>query len=90
MFSLLNSDGSNFLECVNDAKTVLTADDLARIITTLVITSTNLAVQIPSACRWQTLLLLRRHLHHSLRLQYLQVNDPTELWTQLHSRFNHQ
>ena len=30
LFPQLNSDGSNFLEWVNDAKSVLSAEDLAR------------------------------------------------------------
>ena len=30
MFPTLNSDGSNFLEWINDAKTLLSAEDLAR------------------------------------------------------------
>ena len=45
---------------------------------------------MPPAVRWHALLQIRRHLDHSLRLQYLQIDDPAELWTHLHARFNHQ
>jgi hypothetical protein len=91
MFNPLSSDGTNFLEWVNDAKTVLSADDLARTLTTdVATTSTDPAQQIPPSARWQALLILRRHLDKPLRLQYMQLDDPAELWTQLHSRFNHQ
>lgn len=93
MFPPLNSDGSNFLEWINDTKTVLSAEDLARtLITPVESTSSapNAADNIPAVCKWQALLLLRRHLDHALRLQYLEVDDPADLWAQLHARFHHQ
>ena len=90
MFAPLNADGSNFLEWINDAKTVLSADDLARTLTVQPSTSADQVQPIPPAARWQALLQIRRHLDHSLRLQYLQIEDPAELWALLHSRFNHQ
>jgi hypothetical protein len=69
LFSPLNADGSNFLEWVNDAKSTLSADNLARTLTTPpATTSTNPVVPIPEVCKWQALLILRRHLDHSLRL----------------------
>ena len=37
-----------------------------------------------------TLLLLRRHLDHALRHQYIQINNPSELWIQSNARFNHE
>jgi len=90
-FMPLHVNGTNFLEWVNDAKTVLSADDLARTLTTdVATTSTDPAQQIPPAARWQALLILRCHLDQPLQLQYMQLDDPAELWTQLHSRFNHQ
>ena len=85
MFAPLNSDGSYFLEWVNDVRTILSADDLARTLTTEASTSIDPTQQIPPTTRWQTLLLLRRHLDHALRLQYLQFDDLAELWAQLHS-----
>ena len=35
-------------------------------------------------------MILRRHLDHALRLQYLQIEDPAELWSELHAKFDHQ
>jgi hypothetical protein len=79
------------LEWVNDTKTVLSVDDLARTLThPQASTSEDPAPQIPTVCKWQALLLLQQHLDHSLRLQYPQVDDLADLWTQLHSRFQHQ
>ena len=65
MFPPLNADGSNFMEWINDAKTILSVEDLARtLITPVASTSTALAAgdHIPAVCKWQALLLLRRHL----------------------------
>jgi len=92
MFPPLSVDGTNFLEWINDAKTQLSAENLARtLITPVASTSvpTNLADNIPEVCKWQALLLLRRHLDQALRLQYLEVDDPADLWAQLHARFHH-
>ena len=86
-FKPLKSDGTNFLEWVNDARKHLNADDLARAVSTDATTSTD---TLPPAARWQALLLLTRHLDQPLSLQYMQVEDPAELWSLLHSRFNHQ
>lgn len=35
-------------------------------------------------------MILRRHLDHDLRLQYIQVSDPAKLWDQLKAQFDHQ
>ena len=67
LFPPLNSDGSNFLEWVNDAKTVLSAEDLARTLVKPVASDStsfgrNLAENIPAVCKWQVVVLLRQHL----------------------------
>jgi hypothetical protein len=93
MFPPLSVDGTNFLEWINDAKTVLSAENLARTLITPVASTSappNPADNIPEVCKWQALLLLRRHLDQALRLQYLEVDDPADLWAQLHARFHHQ
>lgn len=51
--------------------TILSADDLARTLTTESTIYTNPTQQIPPATRWQTLMLLRRHLDHALCLSVL-------------------
>ena len=93
LFPPLNYDGSNFLEWMNDAKIVLSAEDLARTLIQPVASTTtcpNPTDNIPAVCKWQAVILLRRHLDQTLRLQYLEVNDPADLWAQLHERFHHQ
>ena len=83
-FNALHSDGSNFLEWMNNAKTVLAAEDLSN---TLEDDPTG---EIYDAYKSQALLLLRRHLDQALRLQYIQVEKPARLWRELNARFNHQ
>jgi hypothetical protein len=92
MFTPLSSDGNNFLEWINDAKTVLSAEDLAKTLITPVASTSDApsAASVPAVCKWQALLLLRRHLDPALRLQYLEVDDLADLWAQLHACFHHQ
>ena len=81
MFAPLNSDGSNFLEWINDARIILNTEDLVRTLHPLVpSTSSESEVQIPVVCKWQALSLLRRHLDHALQLQYLNINDLADMW----------
>ena len=35
------------------------------------------------------LIFMRRHLHDSLRVQYLMVRDPLELWTKIKEQYDH-
>ena len=35
------------------------------------------------------LIFIRRHLHESLRTQYLSVRDPQTLWKRLKDRYDH-
>ena len=35
------------------------------------------------------LIFIRRHLHDSLKVQYLMVRDPLELWTKLKEQYDH-
>ena len=91
MFAPLNSDGSNFLEWINDARIIFNAEDLDRTLHPSVSSASfESIVQIPTACKWQALSLLRRHWDHVLRLQYLKINSPTDMRAQFHARFYHQ
>ena len=83
-FNAFHSDGSNFLEWMNDAKTVLATEDLSN---TLEDDPTG---EIYNAYKSHALLLLRRYMDQALRLQYIQVEDPARLWRELNARFNHQ
>ena len=53
-FPPLNSDGSNFLQWVNNAKTILNAEDLARTLITPVASTSarpNTADNVPIVCK---------------------------------------
>ena len=73
LFTPLNADGSNFLEWENDAKVLLSAEDLAK---TLVEEPTPPPATseaapppgIPESAKWHALMILRRHLEPALRL----------------------
>ena len=72
LFPQLNSDGSNFLEWVNDAKLFLSVEDLARTLIKPVASTScghDPGENIHAVCKWQAVVLLRRHLDHTLRIQ---------------------
>lgn len=83
-FKPLAPDGTNFLDWHFNIRSYLSAEAM---IYTL---KPNLEKEIESALKWQTLLVLRRHLDPSLRMQYIHEEDPTILWTALESRFQHE
>ena len=101
LFSPLHLDGSNFLEWINDARTVLCAEDLAKTLihpqpahspnnSTDEADNVPLVSEVPAVSKWQALALLRRHMDQALRMQYLEVDDPADLWAQIQARFDHQ
>lgn len=80
----MNADGSNFIEWANDANIALGAEELT------IYLNKEIAEGIPEVLKFQTLLLLRRHIDPSLRQQYIEISHPTDLWTQLHDKFHHE
>lgn len=72
VFTALAPDGNNFLEWDNDMTTYLMAEELADAL----YAASGLAMPV-SHC-YQALVIIRRHLHPTLRKQYLQVDTP---WT---------
>lgn len=82
-FDPLQPDGSNYMEWSTDMRTYLCAEELN---ITLV---ENPEEEIPTSYRWQTLLILRRHIDTSLRQQYVQMENPVQLWKALEARFKH-
>ena len=68
LFSPLQADGSNFLEWINDARTILCAEDLAKTLTHSIPanlpTSTDetddipILPEVPAVSKWQALALL--------------------------------
>src|ERR1700738_2854198 len=83
-FTPLAADGSNYLEWENDARVALGAEE-----TTIYLDKTTAEGQ-PDSLKCQVLILLRRHIHPSLRQQYIKVDHPADLWTQLRDRFHHE
>ncbi|XP_050380493.1 uncharacterized protein LOC126797808 [Argentina anserina] len=45
-------------------------------------------VDFPPMAKTQTLIFMRRHIHATLKRQYLNVKDPKELWDKLRLRYN--
>ena len=84
LFEPLEPDGSNYLSWNIDMRTYLCAEELA------ITLDPEPEEEIPVPYKWQTLLLLRRHLDPSLRQQYIQVEDPAALWAALEARFKHE
>ena len=72
-FSPLAADGSNFLEWANDVKIVLGAEELT------IYLDKEMAEGRPNVLKCQTLFILRRHIHPSLRQHYIQVDHPVDL-----------
>ena len=83
-FNPLAADGSNYLEWENDARVALGAEE------TTIYLDKDTAEGRPDSLKCQILIFLRRHLHSSLRQQYIKVDHPTDLWTQLRDRFHHE
>ncbi len=83
-FDPLEPDGSNYLGWNIDMRAYLRAEELDPTI------APAHEGEIPTSHKWHTLLILRRHLDSSLRQQYIQVEDPAELWAALAARFKHE
>lgn len=83
-FDPLQPDGSNFLDWHFNMRTYLSAEQLDPTI------SLHPEEEIEPMYKWQTLLILRRHVDPSLRMQYLHEEDPAQLWTALEMRFLHE
>ncbi|CAM8990491.1 unnamed protein product [Rhodiola kirilowii] len=81
-FTALDVSGRNYLAWVVDAELHLASNNLEK---TIVETSTA-----SQQDRAKAMILLRHHLHESLKAQYLTVKEPYELWKSLKDRFDHQ
>ena len=86
LFPALKGDGGNYLEWSVDTRAHLCAEELDDALKKPVANAPSL----PESTKWKALLVLRRHLDSSLRRQYIQVEDPADLWRQLHARFHHE
>ena len=84
LFDALEAVGSNYMEWSIDVKAYFSSEELDDAI------DDELEENFPMSSKWKALLILRRHLHTSLRQQYIQVDTSVELWRQLHARFYHE
>lgn len=86
LFEPLNATGSNFSEWTNNVKVFLHAERITQVI------NKNPRPEeepLPESTKWHTLMVFRRHMDRTLRLQYLHIEDPAELWAELHARYDH-
>jgi hypothetical protein len=84
LFEALEANGRNYLEWSIDAKSYLCAEELDGSL------AATPPATISASSTWKALLILRRHLDLSLRKQYIQVDNPNELWKKLEARYHHE
>lgn len=88
LFLPLTMDGNNYLLWAKMAKVNLFAEQLSDAI--MFEESPTTSIFIFHAISWKGLLFFRRHFVSALQYQYLEIEDLTELWKNLKSRFDHQ
>ncbi|KAL9994632.1 hypothetical protein Hdeb2414_s0887g00958031 [Helianthus debilis subsp. tardiflorus] len=81
-FTALDISGNNYLPWILDAKIHLTANNLGETIVD--------GNQTSPQDKAKAMIFLRHHLHEDLKREYLTVEDPLELWTNIKERFDHQ
>ena len=80
-FVALDISGKNYLLWVLDAEIHLTAKGLCDCIIE--------GNKASSQDKAKAMIFLRHHLDESLKVEYLTVKDPLELWTGLKERYDH-
>ncbi|KAL0367808.1 UNVERIFIED_CONTAM: hypothetical protein Sradi_3670900 [Sesamum radiatum] len=81
-FIALDVSGTNYLSWVLDAELHLASNKLGETI------KENTSASEQDCAK--AMILLRHHLHESLKSQYLTVKSPFQLWKSLKDRFDHQ
>ncbi|KAL2231268.1 UNVERIFIED_CONTAM: hypothetical protein Sindi_1721200 [Sesamum indicum] len=81
-FVALDVSGKNYLSWVLDAELHLASSKLGETIKENIVASEQDCAK--------AMILLRHHLHESLKSQYLTVKSPFQLWKSLKDRFHHQ
>ncbi|KAL0378667.1 UNVERIFIED_CONTAM: hypothetical protein Sradi_3172200 [Sesamum radiatum] len=81
-FIALDASGTNYLSWVLDAELHLASNKLGETI------KENTSASEQDCAK--AMILLRHHLHKSLKSQYLTVKSPFQLWKSLKDRFDHQ
>lgn len=83
-FAELELDGSNYMKWCIDVKAHLKSDELGGVL------ATPTPAEFMEAQRSRAIVFMRKHIDDTLESQYLQVEEPTELWRQLEARFRHE
>ncbi|KAL0337699.1 UNVERIFIED_CONTAM: hypothetical protein Scaly_2045000 [Sesamum calycinum] len=81
-FIALDVSGTNYLSWVLDAELHLASNKLGETV------KKNTTASEQDCAK--AMILLRHHLHESLKSQYLTVKSPFQLWKSLKDRFDHQ
>ncbi|KAL0325901.1 UNVERIFIED_CONTAM: hypothetical protein Sradi_5159400 [Sesamum radiatum] len=81
-FIALDVSGTNYLSWVLDAELHLASNKLGETV------KENTTASEQDCAK--AMILLRHHLHESLKSQYLTVKSPFQLWKSLKDRFDHQ
>ncbi|KAF8087126.1 hypothetical protein N665_0598s0010, partial [Sinapis alba] len=81
-YAALNLSGDNYLQWVLDTKIILKSKEFGECIT-----EDNNASEKD---KYMVILIIRHHLAESLKDQYLTIENPLDLWTELKSRYDHQ
>ncbi|KAL0424036.1 UNVERIFIED_CONTAM: hypothetical protein Sradi_0938400 [Sesamum radiatum] len=81
-FIALDVSGTNYLSWVLDAELHLASNKLGETV------KENTTASEQDCAK--AMILLRHHLHESLKSQYLTVKSPFQLWKSLKNRFDHQ
>jgi hypothetical protein len=93
-FDVLDLSGHNYLEWTVDAQMNLKAQGLEHTIKEITIPGNEkdapAQVKVPTDQeKAKAIVLLRHHLHNSLKTEYLMVENPRELWDSLKGRYDH-
>ncbi|XP_033131137.1 uncharacterized protein LOC117126644 [Brassica rapa] len=81
-YASLNLSGDNYLQWELDTKILLRSRNLGDTITE--------GTEPSDKDNYKAIVVIRHHLAEGLKDQYLTIENPLELWTELKTRFNHQ
>ncbi|XP_056695456.1 uncharacterized protein [Spinacia oleracea] len=88
-FNVLDLSGHNFLEWTVDAQMNLKAQGLDHTIKDIMVPGTTEIKTATEQEKAKATVLIRHHLHDSLKTEYLMVENPKELWDSLKERYGH-
>ncbi|XP_010430940.1 PREDICTED: uncharacterized protein LOC104715207 [Camelina sativa] len=82
MYTALNASGDNYLQWALDTKIHLKSKELCE------------CIEDDNNCskgdKYKAIMYIRHHMDESLKSQYLTIEDPLELWTELTNKYGHQ